>query len=87
MALLAQGLPIALVPEELWITTVWNYVVYNRSFGHLPFLQALYAKGMRLQKYLSGFLPSGSVSAFLRIVPVMLVQGRVFIAVLLAVWH
>jgi hypothetical protein len=33
MASFAQGLPVALVPEELFVTTVWNNVINNRSFS------------------------------------------------------
>ena len=44
----AQGLPVAPVPEELLVTTVWNDVVDVRRL-HVPtFLHALHAKRVSL---------------------------------------
>ena len=58
-----QALPVALIPEQLRITTVRYDVIYIRSF-HVPaFLHALHTERMGLQVLFSGFLPLTSVTA------------------------
>ena len=60
---MAQGLPVAPVPEELLITTVRNDVVDVRCL-HVPsFLHALHTQWVRLKVLLPGFPPSRSVTS------------------------
>ena len=57
-----QGLPVALVPEQLRITTVRDDMVNVRCL-HIPaFLHALHTQRMCLQKDFSGFPPCIAIS-------------------------
>ena len=60
---MAQGLPVALVPEELLITTVRNDVVDVRRLRVPSFLHALYAQRVCLKVLLPGPLPSSTVTS------------------------
>ena len=83
----AQGLPVAPVPEELLITTVRNDVIHVRRLNVPSFLHALYAQRVHLKVLLPGFLPSAAVPSprsgpyFLR------VQCFVFLTILLPRRH
>ena len=59
----AQGLPVAPVPEELLITTMWNNVVHIRCLHEPAFLHALHAQRVCLQEGFSGFLPSATIAS------------------------
>jgi hypothetical protein len=48
MTRLAQRLPVALVPEELFISTVGFDVIYYCSFDMLPFPKTPNTNGMAL---------------------------------------
>ena len=59
----AQGLPVALIPEELLISTVRNNVVDVRCL-HVPtFLYALHTQRVRLKVLLPGLLPSSTITS------------------------
>lgn len=59
----AQGLPVAPVPEELLVTTVRNDMV-DVCCLHIPaFLHALYTQWVGLKVMLPGFLPSATIAS------------------------
>ena len=58
----AQGLPIAPVPEQLLVTTVRNDVVDVRRLNVPAFLHTLHTQRVRLKVQLPGFLPCCSVT-------------------------
>ena len=60
---MAQGLPVAPVPEELLITTVRNDVIHVRRLNVPSFLHALYAQRVHLKVLLPGFLPRTAVTS------------------------
>ena len=63
VAPVAQGLPVAPVPEQFHVTTVWNYMVHIRRL-HVPaFLHALCAQRVCLQEGFSCFPPGSSVAS------------------------
>ena len=59
----AQGLPVAPVPEELLITTVRNDVIHVRRLNVPSFLHALYAQRVHLKVLLPSPLPSSTVTS------------------------
>ena len=60
---MAQGLPVAPVPEELLITTVRNDVIHVRRLNVPSFLHALYAQRVHLKVLLPSPLPSSTVTS------------------------
>ena len=63
VVLFAQALPVALIPEQLLVSTMRNDVV-NHSGLHIPsFLHALDAQGMRVEILLSCLLPCAVVAS------------------------
>ena len=59
----AQGLPVAPVPEELLVTTVRNDVIHVRRLHEPSFLHALHAQRLCLKVLLPGFLPRTAVAS------------------------
>jgi hypothetical protein len=51
--MLAERLPVALIPEQLRITTVWLDMVYDCSKRDLSFLETLSTERMELQELLA----------------------------------
>lgn len=41
MAALAQGLPISLIPEQLWVAAMWDYMVNHGRWLQLAIGEAL----------------------------------------------
>ena len=60
---MAQGLPVALVPEELLVTTMRNDVIDIRCLHEPSFLHALHAQRVCLKVLLPGFLPRTAVAS------------------------
>ena len=84
---MAQGLPVAPVPEELLITTVRNDVVNVRCL-HVPsFLHALHAQRVCLKVLFPGFPPSRSVTSSGSGPYLFRMLSRMFIAVFSSPWH
>ena len=80
----AQGLPVAPVPEELLITTMRNDVIDIRCLHEPSFLHALHAQRVCLKVLLPGFLPRTAVAST-RSGPYLLgVQYFVTVAILLS---
>lgn len=57
MTPLAEGSPVAPVPEELLVTSVGNDVVHHRSLDVLTLFHTLLAQWVRLQELFAGLLP------------------------------
>jgi hypothetical protein len=87
MALLAQRLPVASIPEELRITSVWNDVVHNGSRSRNAFLQTLLTQRMKLQELLALPSPPRIVSSRCCRPDLLRVQCLMHLAILLPCWH
>jgi len=62
MALLAQGLPVTLIPEEILVSPVRKDMVNNCGRRELAFSLALDAQGIPFQVSFSGRPPSGVIT-------------------------
>ena len=82
---MAQGLPVAFVPEELTVSSVRNDVVNVRCLGVAPLLHALDTEGMRSEVTFAYLLPCSAVTAVSGRPYLIGVQGFVPVAVLRAV--
>ena len=63
MAVLAQRLPIAFIPEQLLIPSMRDDVIHNRRRGDDAYLQALGAEWISPQVSVSGAAPFAVISA------------------------
>ena len=84
---MTQRLPVALIPEELLVSSVGNDVVNISCFDILSFLHALNAEGMCLEVTLAGLLPRSTIAAPCRRPHLLWVLWLVYLAVLLPVGH
>ena len=66
MAVLAQGLPVVLVPEQVSVPAVWHDVINDSSGAQLSPGLAKLAKRVPLQVSFPGSTPSGVISALVR---------------------
>ena len=66
MVALAQGLPVALIPEQFLLTSVRHLVVDDRCFNVLSIFQALHTQRMYREILLAGFLPFAAIAALCR---------------------
>ena len=62
MAVFAQGLPVAFIPEEVFIPAVRKDMVHNRGRHEFAIALALYAQGIPFQVLLPGRPPSGVIT-------------------------
>ena len=62
MAALTKRLPVALIPEQLRIPSVWNDMVNHARFHQASLLHAFHAEGMCFQESFPCFLPPAIVS-------------------------
>jgi hypothetical protein len=62
MAVLAQGLPVTFVPEEILVSPVRKDMVNNCGRRELAFSLALDAQGIPFQVSFSGRPPSGVIT-------------------------
>lgn len=62
MAVLAQGLPVTLIPEEILVSPVREDMVNNCGRRELAFSLALDAQGIPFQVSLPGRPPSGVIT-------------------------
>lgn len=83
--LMAEWLPVALIPEELLVSSVRNDVVHVCCLDILAFLHALYAQGVRLKVTLACLLPCSAVTSACCRPHILGVQWLVRLAVLLPV--
>ena len=63
MAALAKGTPVAPIPEQSLITSVWDDVVNDRGLGVLAALHALLAERVRLQEQPACLLPCSVIAS------------------------
>ena len=82
-----SNVPVALIPEELLVSSVGNDVVNISCFDILSFLHALNAEGMCLEVTLAGLLPRSAIAAPCRRPHLLWVLWLVYLAVLLSVGH
>ena len=80
MTCFTQWLPIALIPEQLLVTTVGNNVIHNRCFGIASLLPAFRTQWVALKERFACLLPAAAI-ATLRSRPYYLrVERLVFLA-------
>ena len=60
---LAQGLMVAVTPEQFEVTTVGDDVIHHRGSGRVPRLQAHHAQGMLSKERCPELLPAVVVQA------------------------
>mgnify|MGYP006912889489 CR=1 FL=1 len=62
MAVLAQGLPVTFVPEEILVSPVRKDMINNCGRHEFAIALALYAQGISFQVSLPGRPPSGVIT-------------------------
>ena len=77
----AESLPIVPIPEQFPIPSVGDDMIHNRCLHITSFGKASHAKGMGLQVNSPCLLPAAPVSFLAGGLPVVLVQGFVFLTV------
>ena len=77
----AKGLPIVPIPEQFPIPSVGNDMIHNRCLHITSFGKAPHTKGMGLKVHSPCFLPVAPVSFLGCGLPVVLVQGFMFLTV------
>lgn len=87
VVLLAQGLPIATIPEQSLVTTMWDDMVNNRCPVIHAFRRALHAERMCSEEQFAGFLPCAVIPTFSGRPYCLWVKGKMFIAVLRSIGH
>ena len=80
----AQGLPVAPVPEELLVTTVRNDVIHVRRLHEPSFLHALHAQRVCLKVLLPSLLPRTAVASTRSGTYLLGVQYSVTVTILLS---
>ena len=63
MMMPAQALPVALIPEQLLVTTVRNNVMHNRCFGIASLLPAFRTQRVALKERFACLLPAAAIAA------------------------
>ena len=82
---MAKRLPVALIPEELLVSSVRGDVIDIGCLDVLAFLHALHAQGVRLKVTLACLLPYSAVASACCRPHLLRVQWLVRLAVLLPV--
>lgn len=77
----AESLPIVPIPEQFPIPSVGDDMIYNSCFHITSFGKAPNTKGMGLQVHSSCLLPAAPVSFLTGGLPVVLMQGLMFLTV------
>ena len=77
----AESLPIVPIPEQFPIPSVGDDMIHNRCLHITSFGKATSTKGMGLQVHSPRLLPTTPVSFLTGGLPVVLVQGFVFLTV------
>lgn len=63
MTRFAERLPVALIPEQFLVTTVWDNVIHNRCFGIASLLPAFRTQWVALKERFACLLPAAAVAA------------------------
>ena len=85
MMAVAERLPVALIPEELLVSSVRNDVVHVGCLDVLAFLHALHAEGVRLKVTLACPLPRLAIASACCRPHLLWVLRLVYLTVLLPV--
>ena len=85
MTALTKAAPVAAIPEECLVTTVWNDMVNDCSCHDLPLLLASDAQRMGIEKDPSGLLPLPVVSFLFCSFGIVVMELDVFLTVKSAV--
>lgn len=84
---MTQCSPVALIPEQLRITAMWNHMVNVRCLDVPSFLHAFLAESMRKKKPLPCLLPLVPVATGRRGAALLLLKAPVLLAILLPSFH
>lgn len=87
MMMLAQRLPVALIPEQFHISTMRNDMIHNCSLGYFPLSVTSHTYGMSQQELLSCLLPSISIPTVTGIIPISFMHRLMFFTIALSVWN
>ena len=63
MVLLAERLPVLLIPEQSVVAPVWDYVIHYGRGGYRFLSEAHHAQGMALQIQIPGRAPAGVIAS------------------------
>lgn len=63
MVLLAEALPVLLIPEQSLIAPMWDYVIHYGRGSDRFLREALHAQGMALEIQLPGCAPAGIITS------------------------
>ena len=85
MMMLAQRLPVALIPEQFHISTMRNDMIYDCSLGYLSLSVTSHAYRMSLKEPLSCLLPFVSISTITGIIPISFMYRLMFLTIALPV--
>ena len=79
MAVLAKGLPVVMIPEQVFIPPVWKDMIHNSRGSCPPISLTFQAQGMPSQISFPGSSPSGVIAAACSILP--RIQDTVYLAI------
>ena len=80
MTRFTKGLPVALIPEQILVTTVGNNVIHNRCFGIASLLSAFRTKRVALKERFTCLLPAAAIAALCGRPCYLRVERLVFLA-------
>lgn len=80
MTCFTQWLPIAPIPEQLLVATVWDNVIHNRCFGIASLLSAFRTQRVALKERFAYFLPAAAVATLCGWPCYLRVERLVFLA-------
>ena len=63
MTRFTEWLPIAPIPEQLLVATVWDNVIHNRCFGVASLLSAFRTQRVALKERFACLLPAAAIAA------------------------
>ncbi len=87
MMMLAQSLPVTLIPEKPMISSVRNDMIYNCRKLYPAFLLALYTQRVTLKVPLPGHSPSAVVTTCAGSFTIIRMHALMFITVFRSIWH
>ena len=85
MTSLAECLPVRCIPEELFVSSVWNDVIHNRCSLENTVLVAPRAQRMLVKEYKPCFTPPIIIASFIAAFPVVLMERFMLFTVITAV--
>lgn len=79
---MTEALPVALIPEENLVTSMWLDVIHISCLDIASTLQTLYAQRMRFKVTLASFVPRPAVASAVCGACVLRMEGTVLVTVL-----